>query len=75
MNNITVWLNGHTRAIENGVDVVAGATMLGTMAKWLPPLAALASIIWFAIRIYEYARWRHYDRNPPEDRDGPDASP
>lgn len=34
-------------------DALSLTTVLATLAAWLPPLAALASIIWTGIRIYE----------------------
>ncbi len=34
-------------------DAGAGATILAALAGWLPPLAALAGIIWYLIQIYE----------------------
>lgn len=35
------------------VDVLSVSTALATIAAILPPLAALASLIWGCIRIYE----------------------
>ena len=35
------------------VDAASVATMLGTLGSILPPLAALFTIIWTGIRIYE----------------------
>ena len=35
------------------VDVASFATMLGALGAILPPLAALFTIIWTGIRIYE----------------------
>lgn len=40
-------------ATKNIVDFASIATMLGTIGAILPPLAALFTIIWTAIRIYE----------------------
>ena len=34
-------------------DVVSVGTVIATLAAWLPPLAALFTIVWTAIRIYE----------------------
>lgn len=34
-------------------NVVSAATILASFAGWLPPLAALAAIIWYAIAIWE----------------------
>lgn len=46
-------INEHTKHI---VDTVSGVTVLGTIMKFLPAIAALLSIIWYLIRIYEWAR-------------------
>jgi hypothetical protein len=35
------------------VDMASFATMLGTLGAILPPLAALFTIVWTGIRIYE----------------------
>ena len=35
------------------VDVASVVTVLGTLTAWLPPLAALVSIIWTSLRIWE----------------------
>lgn len=35
------------------VDAVSIVTVIGTLADWLPPLAAFFTIIWTLIRIYE----------------------
>lgn len=35
------------------VDAASIATMLGTLGSVLPPLAALFTIVWTGIRIYE----------------------
>ena len=34
-------------------DVLSVGTVVATLAAWLPPLAALFTIIWTAIRIFE----------------------
>ena len=34
-------------------DIVSISTVIATLAGWLPALAALASLVWTAIRIYE----------------------
>lgn len=38
---------------KNLIDFASLATMLGAMGAMLPPLAALFTIIWTGIRIYE----------------------
>lgn len=40
-------------ATKNIIDFASIATMLGTIGAILPPLAALFTIVWTAIRIYE----------------------
>jgi hypothetical protein len=35
------------------IDVLSGFVVLGTLASILPPLAALLTIIWTVIRIWE----------------------
>lgn len=39
--------------IKHIADTLSIATVVGTLAAWLPPLAALASLIWTCLRIYE----------------------
>lgn len=34
-------------------DLLSLGTVVATLATWLPPIAALFTIIWTAIRIYE----------------------
>lgn len=34
-------------------DALSVGTVIATLAAWLPPLAALFTIVWTAIRIYE----------------------
>lgn len=34
-------------------DVAAGSTVLLTLGAWLPPIASILSIAWFALRIWE----------------------
>lgn len=43
-------MSEHKKAVIDGLSLV---TVLGTMASWLPSVAALVSIIWGVIRIYE----------------------
>jgi len=34
-------------------DILSVATVLGTLAQWLPAIAALFTVVWTGIRIYE----------------------
>ena len=43
-------INEHTKHIIDGASI---ATVMGTLMNWLPAVAALFSIVWTAIRIYE----------------------
>jgi hypothetical protein len=40
-------------AIKQGVDAVSIVTVVGTLAGILPAIAALFTIVWTGIRIYE----------------------
>ena len=44
---------------KHGFDLAALLVALGALAQWLPALAAALTIIWYTIRIYEWAekRW------------------
>lgn len=39
--------------VKSWLDATSIAIVLGTIAQWLPAIAALASLIWTGIRIYE----------------------
>jgi hypothetical protein len=43
-------LNEGTKHVLDGLSLV---TVLGTLIDWLPAVAALLSIIWTSLRIYE----------------------
>lgn len=45
-------MNEHD-AIKHVGDALSISVVVATMATWLPAIAALFSIIWTAIRIYE----------------------
>lgn len=40
-------------AVKAAGDVVSLSVVVGTLANWLPAVAALISIVWGIIRIYE----------------------
>jgi hypothetical protein len=42
-----------TEAVKTVGDVASVAAMLGSLGAILPPLAALFTIVWTGIRIYE----------------------
>jgi len=41
-------------------DAASLALVIGTLAEWLPPIAAAISIVWTCIRIREW--WRNKAR-------------
>lgn len=46
--------------INKAVDAVAVGSILGTMAGWLPAIAAAISAVYFGLQIYEsrtFTRW------------------
>jgi hypothetical protein len=43
-------LNEGTKHVLDGLSLV---TVLGTLIDWLPAVAALLSIVWTSLRIYE----------------------
>jgi hypothetical protein len=43
-------INEHTKHLIDGASI---ATVMGTLMSWLPAVAAIFSIIWTLIRIYE----------------------
>lgn len=43
----------HSEQLKHVGDVVSLAAVIATLAAWLPPIAALVSIVWTLIRIYE----------------------
>jgi len=54
-----------TKTLIDGLSVV---TVVGTIGEMLPPMAALFTLVWTAIRIYETRTvQRMLGRNPPDD--------
>lgn len=43
-------MNDNAKHFVDGLSII---TVVGALAQWLPAIAALASLIWTAIRIYE----------------------
>lgn len=43
----------HHETVKNVGDALSLSVVVGTIAAWLPAVAALFSIVWTAIRIYE----------------------
>lgn len=45
--------------VKYTLDAISLGTVIATLAGWLPPLAALLSIIWLSIQI-----WDRFNRKP-----------
>jgi hypothetical protein len=57
-----------TEGTKQVVDAVSVLTVVGTIGELLPPLAALFTLVWTGIRIYETQTiQRLLGRNPPDD--------
>jgi hypothetical protein len=57
-----------TEGTKQVVDAVSVLTVVGTIGELLPPLAALFTLVWTAIRIYETKTvQRLLGRKPPDD--------
>ena len=46
-------MNNTPETTKYMIDALSLATVLGTIMNWLPAVAAVFTIIWTAIRIYE----------------------
>lgn len=46
-------MNQTVPTLKHVGDAVSVAVVLGALASWLPPIAALLTIVWTGIRIYE----------------------
>jgi hypothetical protein len=53
LNHVLNFFNQMSEHKKAAIDGLSLATVLGTMASWLPSVAALVSIVWGLIRIYE----------------------
>ena len=57
-----------TEGTKQVVDAVSVLTVVGTIGELLPPLAALFTLVWTVIRIYETKTvQRLLGRKPPDD--------
>jgi hypothetical protein len=57
-----------TEGTKQVIDAVSVVTVVGTIGDVLPPLAALFTLIWTGIRIYETQTvQRLLGRKPPND--------
>lgn len=55
---------------KQAIDAVSVFTVIGTLSDVLPPMAALVTIIWTGIRIYETQTvQKMLGKSPPKDQD------
>ena len=45
----------YTQFVRPAADSTALVTLVGTLTAWLPPIAALITIVWYLLRILEMA--------------------
>ena len=45
-----------SNTMKDTLDWAAGGVALAAFLKWLPAIAAILSIVWTGIRIYEYVK-------------------
>ena len=38
---------------KHAVDALAGVTIIATLLKWMPAIAAVLAVVWTAMRIFE----------------------
>jgi hypothetical protein len=50
---VELQMNEHQETTKHIVDALSVATVVGTLMEMLPAIAALFTIVWTAIRIYE----------------------
>lgn len=55
-----------TNDVKNAIDFLSTGAAIGAAAQVLPTIAAVASLIWTAIRIGEwaYSKWKKRQFNP-----------
>lgn len=65
MPHLKQTLTHHAEQIKHTGDALSIGTVVATLAGWLPSMAALATLIWTGIRIYEtktVQRWLKGDK-------------
>ena len=71
MLRIANWLHVHVKDL---VDVMSGVVVFGVVVRWLPSIAAVLTILWTMLRIYDWierrlARWQKSRRKNHEAQD------
>lgn len=60
-------LNHLGENVKHIADGVAAVAAFGTLVQFLPPLASLLTIIWMALRIYDWLEARFLGERLPKD--------
>ena len=59
--------SGATEVVKYAGDLLSFSVVLATLAQWLPSMAALFTIVWTGIRIYETDTIRRLmGKGPPQ---------
>lgn len=53
-------------AAKYGLDALAAAAVVGTFANFLPPIAALFTVIWCSLQIFGWIEARIEKRRTPK---------
>lgn len=59
-------LNSIPDGPKHALDALAAAAAVGTVAKLLPPIAALLSIVWLTLQIFGWIEARVRAAKPPK---------
>lgn len=49
-------MDSHLNTTKHVIDFASAGVAIATLASWLPPIAALFTIIWTGIQIYAFFR-------------------
>ena len=63
-------ISQHSEQIKHTGDALSIGTVIATLAGWLPALAALATLVWTGIRIYETKTVQRFLKGSKFDRRG-----
>jgi hypothetical protein len=53
-------MNENTQAVKYTIDTISVFTVIGTLMEILPPIAALLTIVWTCINIYESGTFQKF---------------
>ena len=70
VTHIKQTLSQHSEQLKHTGDALSIGTVVATLAGWLPALAALATLVWTGIRIYETKTVQRWLKGSRFDRRG-----